>query len=435
MHAKDRDVESQEPDSPEARERERVRERIRRRREGGADPARWAGYDASAPSLSDRFRDGLRRHAFSIALVAALLLLGAALYALQPGRETPWESLGIGSLSGMEETRSGPGLSPYDGQATVSITSEPEGALVVINTDTLGATPIEQASYVAGAHLITLHSATARMDSVVMLRSDRQLSLHIRLDDTPLATAGNAGEQRAPPSDGPADLPDPAAPDEAAEATAGTRTAEDGMDRVTREYWRFRRYGEANRERGELREARRYFDIALDYRPGDAAAQAALDQLDERILQHELDSVYTYHRQRGDRLLQQDRYGSARIAYEEALRVRPGDRAVSSLVEQIDRMLAESSEQRQQYQYHRGRGDVFFEQEEYEAAAQSYQQALDYRPGDPYVRQRLAQSRARMGVRPDSATQVVPQEVPDDSAAGGMGPRPDEDERRGASGP
>ncbi len=485
---------------------ERAQEERRRRPEGAwrEQSPRWVPYAPGPQTRTERLKQFLLRYAFGAAILGAALAVVVMLFLMQPNGELGWPADALygfydevsGEVSSMVSGAGGAGSAggggedggqtggedggasqgaassivptPYDGEATVTITSEPEGALVTIDRDTLGTTPIEGAAYAAGVRVVTVQRGAARVDSVVILRSDRPLAMHLQLDaapsladaapvEEPAADGSGGGESaagedstseavtnevaagEAPPAGGPpatnepaeampspaersdAEPPDVAAgqrvrsfsepPGAEADVPSGAEAAQ-----LARSFERFRQRAEARLAEGDLEGARRMLDTALDYQPDNESAQRMLEELDERIVRTHIDSIYTHHRTRGDNLFQQERYAMARLAYEKALRVRPQDRAVAALIAQVDRALTQLAEQRRQYQRYRAQGDAHFEAQRYREAADSYAHALSYQPEDAYVQERLEESRRRAEAQPPPDEEPSPDEEPPDDS-------------------
>ncbi len=371
--------------------------RLRQERKENASPLRkqpqpqWVPYPPPPESRTERVRQGASRYGVAAVLAGVFAVLLGLLVYWQMDTPVPWpdepaarQAGPPGASNGGLTSEQGGGLygmgaPPYEGEATLTVTTEPSGALVIASGDTLGRTPLRNEPYVAGARLISVwRDGYAPADSVVLLRNDAPTVLHFQLETRRRQT--------------------PRRPQAQADAAGAQEQQTTNADA----YWYFQRRTDTYLAEGALRAARRALDTALDYRPDDEEARALLERLDERIVQAELDSLYNAYRFRGDALLQRERYVAARLAYEEALRLHPGDRAVEAMIAQIDRILSEASRQRQQYQYHRGRGDALFEARAYAQAAESYRQALAHNPGDAYAQERLAEGRRRAEATPEA---------------------------------
>lgn len=144
---------------------------------------------------------------------------------------------------------------------------------------------------------------------------------------------------------------------------------------------------------GNYEVALRKYREALDYRPNSEYVLDQIKVVQSRIQAEQIQAQYDRYMQQGDSLFDRAYYTEAKAQYEQALELRPADSDARAQIEEIDSLLAARAEREQQYQYHRGRGDGYFDREDFEAAVESYQKALEYRPDDAYVTDRLAASR------------------------------------------
>ncbi|WP_233993603.1 PEGA domain-containing protein [Salinibacter altiplanensis] len=97
----------------------------------------------------------LRRYAFSITVGIAALAVGALIY-FAPTRLAPERSA---SLPTSDERR-----------ATLSVSSEPSGAVVIVGADTVGTTPVNNHRLSPGAYLVTVDQQNSgSRDTVVTL--------------------------------------------------------------------------------------------------------------------------------------------------------------------------------------------------------------------------------------------------------------------------
>lgn len=101
------------------------------------------------------------------------------------------------------------------------------------------------------------------------------------------------------------------------------------------------------------------------------------------------EQLYTLHTQQGDLLLQTGNYEAAQLHLEEALGYRPDDPYAQKQLRALDARRAEAQ---RQYDRHRERGDAFFEEGRYAQAHQEYKQALSAQPDNPFARQRVEQA-------------------------------------------
>jgi len=133
----------------------------------------------------------LRRYAFSITLLLAALGVGTLLY-MSPER--------LSSEAPPSASRSdGAGASADQQYATVSVYSEPTGASVVVDGDTVGATPINQHRLPSGTYLVSVvQEDYAPRDTVMTLAANRSTVYTPQL--RPQAPPERAEQAQAPPT-------------------------------------------------------------------------------------------------------------------------------------------------------------------------------------------------------------------------------------------
>lgn len=315
----------------------------------GAEPEHplWVPYTPPPPQGGrEQIAVAAQRHGFTAAVLVVLAgVLGALL----------WLAPELGDAGGEAAARGAPPLAipppaeanPYTGTATLSVTSRPSGATVLLGGDTLGVTPLTDHTVPAGVHLVTVAEAQGGVvDSVLILRSDQPNGLRVTLGEGPREAPAQA---RTPATA--AQETTPARPPEPTEAQQEAAAAE------ARRQARARSYARAMHEGNE-------------------------------------------------RFIEED-YVEARRAYEAALALRPDDERAASRLQRTDSLLARRAEAQAQYQYYRARGDVLFEQDRFQDAIAAYRQALDLRPGDIYAQGRLSRSQAEARAALEEAAQAA----------------------------
>ncbi len=161
----------------------------------------------------------LRRHAFSITLVAAVLAVGALIY-FSPRRLAP-EPDGTGVALGREAVSD-------DAYATLSVYSEPEGATVIIGDDTVGVTPIDTRRVRSGTHVMSVAKKGYVSRDTAMTLAANQSAVYVpRL--SPEGTASEGEQREAPAPSTPEDVgPGPSAdPDQATDPPRDEASAQD----------------------------------------------------------------------------------------------------------------------------------------------------------------------------------------------------------------
>lgn len=154
-------------------------------------------------------------------------------------------------------------------------------------------------------------------------------------------------------------------------------------------YEMFKAQGDSAFVSGDLEQARRKFLEALAYRPGDGYVDQQLQRITRNVTESARNSAYRRHMAEGERLTSVGRLAEARREYELALESRPDDAEATRLLDRVDEALEVQTRNEQLYVTERARGDVFWEQENYQAALQSYQAALTSKPEDPYAQDKI----------------------------------------------
>ena len=161
----------------------------------------------------------------------------------------------------------------------------------------------------------------------------------------------------------------------------------------------FQEQGDRQLQQGNLQAALRKYRQAQEYSPDNPGLQQAISDLEQEIADREEDSEYQAAFTRGRRLMRQQDYTQARLAFEEALSVRSTDEARNALA-RADSLLQLKRSQEDQYQQYRAQGDSAFQQGNYEIAINAYQQALRVQPDDygetRDIAQRLEEARSAL---------------------------------------
>lgn len=174
--------------------------------------------------------------------------------------------------------------------------------------------------------------------------------------------------------------------------------------------------GEARLSDGDTVGAERKFTEALDLRQ-DSALLARRDALRRVLGERQEREAYRSAMERGRRLLAQERYAEARLAFGEALDVVPRDRRAVEQIAAIDERVQGEERRMRQFEYLRAQGDVLLDQGDVEAAIDKYREAQAHAATDTalqgqidaLVRRQEADARRRDGEGVYTVTDVAPQ--------------------------
>jgi hypothetical protein len=196
-------------------------------------PPRWVPYTPPPPDGWDRVRVLVRRLSFPVVLV----LVGAGFAALfywvdqQEARPSTPTSVNVTPSELGRSTGASPGSS---GNARLFVNSVPEGAVVRLNGDSVGTTPLTDSLLRSGAYMLSVQApGYLRTDTVVVLNEGTDARLRFALRSRPGATApppSSQTETPAPPTSNstapPASRPPPvtAVPESADEVPNPSRT-------------------------------------------------------------------------------------------------------------------------------------------------------------------------------------------------------------------
>lgn len=145
-------------------------------------PPRWVPYTPPAPDGWDRVRDSLRRLSFPF----VILLFGGAFVGVllywspepEPVQDTApsWSVLSSGTDGG----------DGGEGAGQLQVQSEPAGATVRVNGDSVGVTPFADSSRPAGVYMLSVQQdGHFRADTVVVLGDGATASVRLALRQRP----------------------------------------------------------------------------------------------------------------------------------------------------------------------------------------------------------------------------------------------------------
>lgn len=136
--------------------------------------------------------------------------------------------------------------------------------------------------------------------------------------------------------------------------------------------------------------AKEFYEQALGLKPGESYPRSRIQEID-RILgvAQQEEAAYQAVIREADQLFSQNQYIGAKDVYFRASRLRPNDPYPRNRIAEIDRILAESFGSAQAYNNAIAEGDRFFNQKQYYASRNAYQQALAMRPGQSYPENRI----------------------------------------------
>lgn len=151
----------------------------------------------------------------------------------------------------------------------------------------------------------------------------------------------------------------------------------------------FRKQGDRQLQAGNLQAALNKYQQALEYKPDNQELQSAVEDLRAQIEQRQQEEQFQEYYNRGQQLIRENKYQAAQAAFDRAAQIQPNDAQLEQAIARTDSLLRVQRQQRQRYERYRARGDSAYDAESFEEAITAYKQALDVRPEDQYVLERI----------------------------------------------
>jgi len=154
----------------------------------------------------------------------------------------------------------------------------------------------------------------------------------------------------------------------------------------------FQNRGDNQLEAGNLRAALDKYQQALEYSPENDELQNAISDLKAEIEEQDRRQQFQQHYNEGQELLRAGNYQEARAAFQDAEDIFPNNPDRQNALAEADSLLQVNQRQTQQYEQYRAQGDSLFNAGEFEEAIARYKQALEIRPEDGYVTDRIEEA-------------------------------------------
>lgn len=163
-------------------------------------------------------------------------------------------------------------------------------------------------------------------------------------------------------------------------------------------YKNFIRQGDAAYGLENFEEATGYYKKALEVMPGDRYASYKLEDANTMYEIKRDDEAYQQAIQAADLFFEQANYPSAKLKYEEALKIRPDEKYPKRKIKEIEQLLADTEKNKARqdkidkaYNDVIRQADVTFDKALYPASKSFYNQALTIKPEEAYPRRRIAE--------------------------------------------
>jgi hypothetical protein len=152
----------------------------------------------------------------------------------------------------------------------------------------------------------------------------------------------------------------------------------------------------------EYNAAKQAYKEALLIKPNEVYPKNKIDEIDKILAeiaaneskQKELTAKYSSAIIKGDNAFFAKDYATAKLAYSEALNYKPEEQYPKQKLDEIEKILSDelkAKENEQRYKTAISNGDKLFNSKEYSKSKGFYNEALIYKPNDPYATQKISQ--------------------------------------------
>lgn len=146
-------------------------------------------------------------------------------------------------------------------------------------------------------------------------------------------------------------------------------------------------------------DARNSYNRALSIRPTDNYALGQVKKIIDLLKNEQVETQYRELIAQGDNSFREILYNEAIKKYEEALQLKANESYPKNKIEEINGILADQAkdlEKQADYKQAIFQAESMFERQFYEKSLASYQNALNYKPGDPLATQKIEEIRGIM---------------------------------------
>jgi membrane protein involved in colicin uptake len=152
----------------------------------------------------------------------------------------------------------------------------------------------------------------------------------------------------------------------------------------------------------EYNAAKQAYKDALLIKPNEVYPKNKIDEIDKILAeiaaneskQKELTAKYNSAISKGDNAFFAKDFATAKLAYNEALNYKPQEQYPKQKLDEIEKILSaelKAKENEQRYKTAISNGDKLFNTKEYTKSKGFYNEALTYKPNDPYATQKISQ--------------------------------------------
>jgi TonB family protein len=154
----------------------------------------------------------------------------------------------------------------------------------------------------------------------------------------------------------------------------------------------FREQGNRQLEAGNLQAALDKYRQAREYAPDNEELQQAIADLQNQIEQQQRRQEFQQYYNEGQELLRAGNYRDAKASFQKAQEIYPNNPDLQDALAEADRLLKEKEVETKKYERFRQEGDSLYDQDAFQEAIAAYKKALDIRPDDEYVKNRIEEA-------------------------------------------
>jgi len=154
----------------------------------------------------------------------------------------------------------------------------------------------------------------------------------------------------------------------------------------------FRQRGDQQLEAGNLQAALDKYQQALEYSPDEEELQTVVEDLEREIQQQRRQNTFQTRYNEGQEHLRAGEYEEAQADFQRAAEIYPNNPDLQESLAEVNEQLKVERRQTQQYETFRAQGDSLLDVGDVEGAIASYEKALEARPNDEYVQDRIEEA-------------------------------------------
>lgn len=156
-------------------------------------------------------------------------------------------------------------------------------------------------------------------------------------------------------------------------------------------YNEFIQLADAAFEKDELNEARSNYQEALNLKSNERYPAQRINEINQILNSREIDEKYNIAIQNADNNFNNENYNDALASYNEAIRLKPNEAYPRQRINEINDILEKLGSIEEQYANTIEFADKAFENKEYSSARDSYQRALELKPNEVYPKDKISQ--------------------------------------------